>query len=221
MLSVAGLSVPVVPHWDNAEGGTHDTSHCYVGRRRFEVLMAELAKGALGVDEHTAVTIDLDEGSVSATGRGSVTLWTREGEESIPAGASRPLAEVREALVGETVSVPPSGSPSADTADLETAIAAGDADAVLASLLALEEAAATTGNRRAMQDALVRLADVAGEGLVDPAERVSGYVRLVLEARNRARDARDFALADALRDGLVSLGVEVRDTPDGTEWSLG
>jgi cysteinyl-tRNA synthetase len=37
----------------------------------------------------------------------------------------------------------------------------------------------------------------------------------LLERRAAARDARDFATSDALRDELAALGVEVRDTPDG------
>ncbi len=45
-------------------------------------------------------------------------------------------------------------------------------------------------------------------------------VASVLEQRQAARAARDFAAADALRDRLTSAGVEVEDTPDGPVWSL-
>jgi hypothetical protein len=37
----------------------------------------------------------------------------------------------------------------------------------------------------------------------------------LLERRDGARAARDFATSDALRDELAALGVEVRDTPEG------
>jgi len=37
----------------------------------------------------------------------------------------------------------------------------------------------------------------------------------LLDRRAAARDARDFATSDALRDELAAMGVEVRDTPDG------
>ena len=37
----------------------------------------------------------------------------------------------------------------------------------------------------------------------------------LLNRRAAARDARDFATSDALRDELAGMGVEVRDTPDG------
>ena len=34
----------------------------------------------------------------------------------------------------------------------------------------------------------------------------------------RAREAKDFAAIDAVRDGLIALGIEVRDSPDGVAW---
>ena len=43
----------------------------------------------------------------------------------------------------------------------------------------------------------------------------------LLEARKAARAARDFARADALRDGFAAAGVLVKDTPDGASWELG
>jgi cysteinyl-tRNA synthetase len=40
----------------------------------------------------------------------------------------------------------------------------------------------------------------------------------LLDARSAARDAHDWGRADALRDELAALGVEVVDGPDGTTW---
>ncbi|HEY0239264.1 MAG TPA: cysteine--tRNA ligase [Friedmanniella sp.] len=52
------------------------------------------------------------------------------------------------------------------------------------------------------------------EGVVD------GLVAAVLEQRAQARRNRDFTTADALRDLLTEVGIEVADTPQGAEWSL-
>jgi cysteinyl-tRNA synthetase len=41
-----------------------------------------------------------------------------------------------------------------------------------------------------------------------------------LELRVSARDDKDFALADRIRDVLVASGIEVMDTPDGSTWSI-
>jgi cysteinyl-tRNA synthetase len=43
----------------------------------------------------------------------------------------------------------------------------------------------------------------------------------LLEARAKARAAKDFAASDRLRDKLAALGVTVTDTPQGQRWSVG
>ena len=45
LLSVTGLRAAVVPHYNNAEGGTHDTRYCYMGERRLRMLEALLPGG--------------------------------------------------------------------------------------------------------------------------------------------------------------------------------
>ncbi len=45
-------------------------------------------------------------------------------------------------------------------------------------------------------------------------------VQELLDQRSAARAAREFAQADALRDRLVEMGVEVLDTPRGAEWRV-
>ena len=59
-----GLNVAVIPHYNNAEGGTYDTRFCYLGEERLSVLERQLpdTMSVLGVDEHTAVIFDLTRG---------------------------------------------------------------------------------------------------------------------------------------------------------------
>ncbi len=47
-----------------------------------------------------------------------------------------------------------------------------------------------------------------------------GLVSLALEQRAAARARKDYASADAIRDQLGALGVQVEDTPQGTRWEL-
>ena len=49
---------------------------------------------------------------------------------------------------------------------------------------------------------------------------VDGLVNELLSQRQAARARKDFATADAVRDALARLGVEVSDTPTGFRWSL-
>ncbi len=76
LFSVLGLKVAVIPHYDNAEGGTHDTRFCYLGERRLAILERDLPQDAavLGVDEHTALIFDLTTAGVEVVGRGGATV---------------------------------------------------------------------------------------------------------------------------------------------------
>jgi cysteinyl-tRNA synthetase len=74
--------------------------------------------------------------------------------------------------------------------------------------------------REALRELVVRLADLARNGAVDPRERVAPFVDAMLGLRERARSNQRFADADALRDALVATGVAVHDTPHGSTWEL-
>ncbi|WP_372728924.1 cysteine--tRNA ligase [Nocardioides sp.] len=52
-------------------------------------------------------------------------------------------------------------------------------------------------------------------------EAVDALVRGLLDQRARARAAKDFAAADAIRDQIKAAGIEIDDTPTGPRWSLG
>jgi cysteinyl-tRNA synthetase len=42
----------------------------------------------------------------------------------------------------------------------------------------------------------------------------------LLEQRAHARDAKDWAAADAIRDSIKAAGIEIEDTPDGPRWTI-
>jgi len=67
---------------------------------------------------------------------------------------------------------------------------------------------------------VVRLGAVAEVGAKDPAGVVAPFVEGLLSQRDAARSAKRWADADAVRDLLVAVGVEVCDTPRGTTWRL-
>ena len=47
---------------------------------------------------------------------------------------------------------------------------------------------------------------------------LGGTVKLALEQREAARVRKDFAAADAIRDGLVALGITIEDSAQGPRW---
>ena len=51
-------------------------------------------------------------------------------------------------------------------------------------------------------------------------EVISGLMDMVLEERAKAKAAKDWGLSDAIRDHLKALGITVKDTKDGAEWTI-
>ncbi len=76
LLEHFGFPLVVIPHWNNAEGGTHDTRFCYMGEPRFRQLQSLLPPDVsiLGLDEHTVCLLDLETGEAKVKGVGRVTL---------------------------------------------------------------------------------------------------------------------------------------------------
>ncbi len=99
LLGPWGFRLVFVPHWNNAEGGTHDTRYCYMGEARFQVLESLLPEDAtvVGIDEHTALIMNFATGEAVVQGVGTVTLRrTRR----IPS----------EAVPGQSIGADPEGS---------------------------------------------------------------------------------------------------------------
>jgi cysteinyl-tRNA synthetase len=57
----------------------------------------------------------------------------------------------------------------------------------------------------------------AGE---DMTAALDGVIKLALAQRTAARERKDFAASDAIRDGLASLGITIEDTAQGPRWSI-
>jgi hypothetical protein len=157
--TATGLCAAVIPHYDNAEGGHHDTRFCYLGERRLRALESTLPEGAfvLGVDEHTGAIVDLDAGTVTVVGLGVVTVRADAASTTFPSGTVLGLDDVRAAAVGRPGALgvrPPPPAPEraaavtpspllADAARLDAAftdaIARRDVAGAVAAILELEQ----------------------------------------------------------------------------------
>jgi cysteinyl-tRNA synthetase len=51
-------------------------------------------------------------------------------------------------------------------------------------------------------------------------DALDGVINLVLAQRTAARDRKDFAASDQIRDGLIALGISIEDTAQGPRWSI-
>ncbi|MGD0807947.1 MAG: cysteinyl-tRNA synthetase [Anaerolineales bacterium] len=99
LFGALGWKLILVSHWNNAEGGEElDTSRCFVGRERFQILLDLLPEGAvvLGLDEHTTLTIDWERGMGHVEGKGAATIL-KNGRELVHfSGGEFPLREIGE-----------------------------------------------------------------------------------------------------------------------------
>ena len=59
-----------------------------------------------------------------------------------------------------------------------------------------------------------------GAGTKNLDAAVDGLIALLLEQREAARERKDFAAADAIRDRIIAMGINIEDTPSGPRWSV-
>ncbi|MBV8540078.1 MAG: hypothetical protein JO364_18465 [Pseudonocardiales bacterium] len=248
LLARIGLRAAVIPHYDNTEGGTHDTRFCYLGERRLRTLESMMTPDTvvLGVDEHTAAVLDLDTDTVTVLGRGALTVRRHGSSTLLTPGAPVPLEEFRAIAAGshptpsrarhhtpDTPRPPPSLRARAhQLAELfTTALGTRDVTTALTATLQLEqaivdwsadteEADSTEEPRAILRQMITRLAQLATLGARDPRQTLAPLVEALLELREHAREQGSWALADTLRDRLTTAGIEVRDTPQGPVWLL-
>lgn len=78
----------------------------------------------------------------------------------------------------------------------------------------------------AAQHTLRELAGILGLSLAEPTSDAGvdvaarPFIDLLVSVRSDLRQAKQWALADKVRDSLKALGVALEDTPDGTQWKF-
>ncbi|MGA1163490.1 MAG: hypothetical protein ACO3V4_10495, partial [Ilumatobacteraceae bacterium] len=251
VLRTIGLDVAVIPHYDNTEGGHHDTRFCYIGERRLAMLEQELPDGAhvLGVDEHTGVVIDIDADTATVIGNGTITVRVRGESTVFESGITIPVDVLRDpsrtgSSSATTTTTSRESRPVTESthvasslldevakaeASFESALASGDSESAVRSVLELEtsirnwsvdtlQSDAMDRAHAALRSMIVRLGEAAVKGLADPRTAIDPVMNVVLEIRRTVRDEKRYDLSDVLRDRLAEVGIEIRDTPTGPEW---
>ncbi len=246
LLPIAGLAAAVVPHFNNAEGGNHDTRYCYMGERRLRLLEEQLADDAfvLGVDEHTALILDLGARSATVAGLGAVTVRRHGASARVEAGQSMSIGCLANLAGQETAELPATQpAPAAarsplldDVAGAEArfvaAVAGRDARGAVEAILQLDDLIVDWSRdtlqsdeldrgRAALRSMIVRLGEAAEGGLRDERDVIGPFVEALLDARQQARAGNRWADADGIRDRLLAAGVSVQDRPEGTSWQVG
>lgn len=250
ILGYFGFNLVVIPHWNNAEGGTHDTRFCYMGQQRLRQLESLLPDDVsiFGLDEHTACLLDLEKEEVIVKGIGSVTL-RRGGLERIFKKTDRfPLQILREGEV-ETegnLTIP-------ETSDREHTIDSKK-DTFWDKVHAIEQAFHNSLKKhepkettnalleldrtiwKAQQDLenpefISQARDTLRELIVSLGVRLESapksmtdclapLVGALLDLRKKFRSQKQYDAADAIRETLKRADIIVEDTRDGSRWRL-
>ena len=233
-------SCVLIPHFDNAEGGTHDTRFCYLGERRLTAMETMLPTDAwvLGIDEHTAMIVDLDSREIVVTGRGVVTVRRRGDTRRFPSLAAREGPAEAATDVEHTSTVAPAAGRSPLLSEVtrlervfEAALTSRRADDAAEAIRELDRTIIEWSadslqtddpdRARAVLHSLIhRLGEVAAVGLRDPREVLQPLVEGLITLRAELRSAQAWAVADQLRARLSAARIELRDTPQGTSWDL-
>lgn len=97
-----------------------------------------------------------------------------------------------------------------------------DALSVVFDLVRFANTKVTEGSTRALAkavlDVLVELTGILGLKVLPEKEELDLDIEALIEERQAARKAKDFARADQIRDELLSKGIQLLDTREGVKW---
>jgi cyanophycinase-like exopeptidase len=193
-----GLPLVFIPHWNNNDGGAElDTSRCFMGESRFSDLI-DLLPGEgdiLGIDEKTALILDLPTGEGRVEGLGGVTVIHAGPQHRNPPQATSSLKDLAERRSSH-IHVYASGErfPLSELGPWQPAAPARDLPSDI------WQAALEAQARRQAPAA----EDVAPEAVL-----------ALAEARWAAKLAKQWAEADQLRGEIDALGWVMEDGKDG------
>jgi peptidase E len=249
ILGPFGFNLVVIPHWNNAEGGTHDTRFCYMGEARLRQLESLLPGDVsiFGLDEHTACLLDFEKDEAVIRGIGSVTL-RRGGRERVFEKTERiPLQILREGKVEAKLShAVPSISPKpidkankdsfwdrvhAAEAKFYSSLKQHEIKQTTHALLELDRMIWQAQQDRESPEFISQARDTLRELIVSigvklevtPRSRtecLAPLIELLLNLRQEFRTQKQFDAADGIRQTIEKAGIIIEDTRQGVRWRL-
>ena len=245
-----GFNLVVVPHWNNAEGGNHDTRFCFMGRPRFEHLVSLLPPDVsiLGLDEHTACILDFETGEAVIKGIGKVTLQ-RAGSQKVFDTRQRFSLDVLRGADGgmdwqqtPSASHPPEAVPlSADgtfwdqihqlEAEFNLGLDNHEAEKSTNALLELdrtiwkaqqdlENPEFISQAREVLRELIVLLGTELASSPKSAEDCLAPLVTDLINLRENFRQRKQWDAADAVRQCLERSGTIIEDTENGPQWRL-
>lgn len=243
-----GYRLAVIPHWNNQEGGTHDTRFCYMGEARFRKLEAALPPdtGILGLDEHTGLVLDLKAQRGEVRGIGRITLRFGGRDRIFRKGEDFPLSLLKGGPdeKGSSIQTRPRRSQARVKDEssfwdrihrveerFKEGLEEASADRKTAAVLELDgiiweahrdlESEEFIAQAREIFRELIVLLGVGVKARPESRrQRLAPLIEVVLKTREGLRRRREWDAADSLRLDLQKLGIILEDTETGTRWRL-
>jgi peptidase E len=244
-----GMNYVVIPHWNNAEGGTHDTRCCFVGEPRFKILSALLPEevGVLGLDEHTACIIDFETGEAEVRGIGSVIVRNGNKEKIFSRGARFSLDVLRGIAVHENwqkeAEAQPRLQPESkgetegfwDTVHkIENTFNRGldeSPEDATNAILELDRIIWKAKQDLENEEFIIQAREIFREMIVLLGNRLvsspgsaeaclAPLVEELLVLRKSFRNNKQWEEADMVRDCLKRVKIIIEDTPEGSQWKM-
>jgi peptidase E len=245
-----GFNLVVIPHWNNAEGGTHDTRFCYMGEPRFRKLESLLQEDVsiFGLDEHTACIIDLEKAEISIKGIGRVTLRRQDTEMTFEKGEYLSLEVLRGGDVGKQWQRTNAASGNVEQeaggaknsfwnrihalrSTFQNGLDKNIPEESTSTLLELdgliwkaqqelESEELVTQAREVERDMIALLGSKLASSPSSTTECIAPLVEELLTLRLKFRQQKKWSEADAIRDCLARLNIVIEDTKDGSRWRL-
>ncbi len=190
ILNAYDLSYTVVPHFNNKEGGNHDTSYSYVGKNRIEKLLKQSYSNILGIDEHTALIISGKESLFKVKGIGKLTVINKSGVHQFDNGTSEDLS-ILQGLLKQDEKITKNQKEILENESQDTAYVKQIAK------LEIEVEKNTKNN-----------------------ERFSQIVEELISLRGKLREEKNYELSDTIRNILESCNLQIEDNGNEIKWSI-
>ncbi len=248
LLKLIGLNAAVIPHFNNAEGGTHDTRFCYLGQTRLNYLKDQMDEGSviLGIDEHTAVIFDLDNQTFEVCGLGTFTV---EAPRNTIIFNSGDKASIDDLIAIATKQVRPAAKTEISWNKDSSANNENSTDNLESHKSKFKELLANKQYSNAGRQAALMLdqltaSNFAGDyktlkrvvstlksmilnifddynSLEHNSEAlISNLTELLAKTRDIARKSGNYEVADLIREELLNINIQLNDSPSGTTWTI-
>ena len=204
-----GFPLVFIPHWNNNDGGDElDTSRCFMGQPRFARLMEMLPSDltVFGIDEKTALVMDMTSGLCEVKGLGHVTLIHTDHHHADD--KTHPPPEIAEGPMTDAL---------AEVARKREGHVHAYASGQEFKLGECCPFVLPSGGEGLRAEVWIQALDTLKRSGEEVDAGIPQQVLDLVESRQEARARKDWSEADRLREEIAVLGWQVNDTPEGPQ----